>query len=216
MRRVWWLVGLLVCLGGCASEQQERLRTYNTEGVTLFQRGEYAAARQNFEAALQLQPDDAGLRYNVGQCCDRLGDAAGAERAYTACLQVAPEHAPCRHALCRLLVRDGRTPDAVRLVDEWLQKQPNAAGPYAADGWLWFQAGDLPRAQGRLQQALERDPHDVQALLQLAQVYEATHRPERAVVLYERALRQDPQQPDVVRRLDALRSQGAGPPRPDQ
>ena len=102
------------------------------------------------------------------------------------------------------------------LVDEWLQKQPNAAGPYAADGWLWFQAGDLPRAQGRLLQALERDPHDVQALTQLAQVYEALHRPERAVVLYERALRQDPAQPDVAQRLEALRSQGVKPPRPDE
>ena len=216
MRRLWWLVGLVLCLGGCASPEQERLRNYNADGLAAFQRGEYADARQTFQAALELQPEDAGLRYNIGQCSDRLGDATAAERAYSDCLRRSPEHAACRHALCRLLVRSGRTPEAVHMVDDWLQKQPNAAGPYAADGWLWLQAGDLPRAQGRLQQALERDPHDGQALIQLAQVYEAMHRPERAIVLYERALKQDPQQPDVVQRLNALRSQGAGAPHPDE
>lgn len=215
MRRAW-LVGLAVCLGGCVSAEQQRLRDYNAEGVQLFQRGEYAAARQTFQAALELQPDDAGLLYDLGQCSDRLGDAAAAERAYTDCLKRAPGHTACHHALCRLLVRQGRTPDAAREVDDWMRREPNAAGPYAADGWLWFQAGDLPRAQGRLQQALERDPHDCQALVQLAQVYEAMHRPDRAVVLYERALKQEPAQPDVVQRLNALRAQGAGPPRPDE
>jgi Flp pilus assembly protein TadD len=216
MRRLGWLVGLALCLGGCVSPEQERLRGYNAEGVALFQRGEYAVARQNFQAALELQPGDPALLYNLGQCSDRLGDTAAAEHAYTDCLHQAPAHAPCRHALCRLLVRAGRTPEAVRLVDDWLQREPAAAGPYAADGWLWFQAGDLPRAQGRLQQALERDPHDCQTLIQLAQVYEAMHRPERAVVLYERSLRQDPQQPDVVQHLNALRAQGIGPPHPDE
>jgi Tfp pilus assembly protein PilF len=216
MRRVMWAAGLALCLASCASTEQERVRDYNAAGLVLFQRGEYAAARQTFQAALELQPEDAGLMYNVGQCCDRLGDAAGAERFYTSCLQRSSRHDPCRHALCKLLVRQGRTPEATRIVNDWLAREPQSSAPCAADGWLWLQAGDLPRAQGRFQQALERDPRDREALTQLAQVYEAMQRPDRAAVLYERALDRDPNQPDVVQRLSRLRAQAPGRPHPDE
>ena len=107
-------------------------------------------------------------------------------------------------------------PDAVQFVSDWLAREPREASAYAADAWLWAEAGDLPRAQARLQQALDLDPHNALALVQLAQVYETMHRPDRAVVLYERALAQDPNEPDVRQRLDHLRAQGAGHPHPDE
>jgi tetratricopeptide (TPR) repeat protein len=94
-----------------------------------------------------------------------------------------------------------------------MAREPNVAAAYATDGWLWHQAGDLPRAQARLQQALLLDPHDCFALVELAQIYEAMQYPERAVDLYEQALHQDPYQPEVMRRLNQLQAQGVGRPR---
>jgi len=73
----------------------------------------------------------------------------------------------------------------------------------------------LPRAQTRLQQALELDPHDIRALNELALVYEDLHRPERAVVIYERILALDAHQPQVENRLQSLLANGAGRPRPE-
>src|SRR5262249_13001417 len=160
-------------------------------------------------------PEDSGLLYNVGQCYDHLGDAAKAEQFYVACLQRAPDHAPCHHALSVLLVRCKRWPDAVRSVEDWLTRSPNLAAAHAEDGWLYHQAGDLPRAQARLQEAALLDPRDWRALVELGAVYEDLQRPDRAAVLYEEALQENPNQPDVRRRLDALRTQGVGPPRPD-
>jgi Flp pilus assembly protein TadD len=101
------------------------------------------------------------------------------------------------------------------MVEDWLIHQPRLAAAYALDGWLWHQSGDLPRAQARLQQALELDPHDVTALTELALVYEDLHRPERAVVLYERVLALDARQPQVENRLHVLLAKGAGRPQPD-
>jgi tetratricopeptide (TPR) repeat protein len=112
-------------------------------------------------------------------------------------------------------VREGRQDEAVKMVEDWLAREPNLAAPYAVDGWLWHQVGDLPRAQARLQQALQIDPHDMHALIELALVYEALHRPERALVLYERALSQNPHLPQVAERLDRLKAQGVKRPRPD-
>jgi tetratricopeptide (TPR) repeat protein len=102
------------------------------------------------------------------------------------------------------------------MVEDWLARQPKQAGPYAEDGWLWHEARDLPRAQGRLQQALQLDPHNVRALNELGQVYEEMYRFDRALVLYERSLSQDPNQPDVLRRVKELRAQGVTPPKPEE
>src|SRR6266404_1655979 len=213
-----WMSGLLALalgLQGCESASQERLRDYNPDGLYLFQRGDYAAARESFQAALTLKPNDPGLLYNVGECYDRLGDPAKAERSYNECLVQTPNHTDCRHALASMLVRVGRKEDATRLVEDWLAREPRLAAAYAEDGWLWHQAGDLPRAQTRLQQALELDPHEPRALVGLALVYEAMQRPDRAAALYERVLERDPHQVEVARRLNRLRSQGAHQPQPD-
>jgi tetratricopeptide (TPR) repeat protein len=215
MRWTRWLVALVLCLEGCESVSQERFRDYNQDGVYLFQRGDYAAARESFQAALALKPEDPGLLYNLGECSDRLGDTARAERYYRQCVERAPNHADCRHALATMLMRVGRKDEATGLVEAWLAREPRLAAAYAEDGWMWRQAGDLPRAQARLQQALELDPHDRRAQVELALVYEAMQRPDRAAALYERILERDPHQIEVASRLNRLRSQGARQPQPD-
>ena len=101
------------------------------------------------------------------------------------------------------------------MVEDWLAHEPNRSGPYALDGWMWRQSGDLLRAQSRLQQALAMDPGDRLALSELAQVYETMNRPDRALVLYERSLDLRPDQPEVKAHLTSLRASGAGRPRPD-
>jgi tetratricopeptide (TPR) repeat protein len=114
-----------------------------------------------------------------------------------------------------MLVRVGRKEDARRLVEDWLAREPRLAAAYAEDGWFWRQSGDLPRAQARLQQALELDSHEPRALIELALVYEALQRPDRAAALYERVLERQPQQAEVAKRLNQLHALGAGPPQPD-
>jgi len=215
MRQAVWVTALVCCLGGCASTAEERAQTYSQDGLYLFQGGDYARARDSFQAALTLKPQDPGLLYNLGQCYDRLGDAPQAERLYQECLQRAPGHAPSHHALAVLLVHARRQPEATQLIAGWMAREPRRATPYAEDGWLWHQAGDLPKAQARLQQALALDPHDTRALTELALLYEGMHRPDRAIVLYERALEADPNQPEVVQRLASLRATGAGRPHPE-
>src|SRR5262245_1740601 len=56
MRWPGWVLAAGLCLGGCASPVQERVRDYNLDGLHLFQQGDYAAARESFQAALDLEP----------------------------------------------------------------------------------------------------------------------------------------------------------------
>jgi len=215
MRRLGWLA-LLAALGaGCVSTDDQRLREYTADGVLLYQQGAYDGARQTFEAALAMRPGDANLTYDLAQCHDRLGDAARAEELYRQCLQSSPDHAEAMHALTALLVRTNRRPEAGRLVDDWMRRSPNSAAAYAEYGWLCRRDRDLPQALSACQHAYELDSHDVRALAELAQCYEAMNRPDRALTLYERSLQYQPEQPEVMQRVSRLKEQGAGRPHPD-
>ncbi len=215
MNKVAWIAGVVLGLAGCVSPTDDRFRDYNEDALLLFRQGNYRDARESFQAALDLKPGDPALMYDIGECYDRLGDAVKAEHFYQECLQRSPNHEACRHALAVLLVRQKRRDEAAHMIEDWLARAPKLAGPYAEDGWLWHQAGDLPRAQARLQQALEIDPHDVRALTELALVYEEMRRPDRALVLYERVLEREPDQVELKRRVQFLLAKGAGPPRPE-
>jgi Flp pilus assembly protein TadD len=213
--RSGWVAALVLCLGGCTSTVDERVDFYNQDGVQLFQAGNYQNAYQDFRLALSLKPDDLNLRFNLAQCYDHLGDTKDAETLYRQCLTVVPNHAPSDHALAELLVRTGRETEAEQLIHNWMAREPKRATPYAEEAWLLRQQGNLPLAQARLQQALELDPHDIRALTELAQVYEQSDRPDRALVLYERILYVDPTNTDIAHRLDALKAKGIHEPHPD-
>jgi Tfp pilus assembly protein PilF len=215
MRRVGWIAVLAFGVTACGVNRQAKIRDYAEDGLHLYQCGDYRHARESFEAALALAPGDVTLQYDLAQCYDRTGRADKAESLYRDCLQRAPNHPDCRHALTVLLVRQGRRDEAVRMVQDWLARQPNLSSPYAEDGYLWHDFGDLPRARGRLEQALALNMRDNRALVELGLIYEEMHYPDRAVSLYEQALKYQPHQPDVEQRLTHLRSQGVGSPRPN-
>ena len=61
----------------------------------------------------------------------------------------------------------------------------------------------------------ELDPHDVHALNELGQLYEAINRQDRALDMYERSLEFQPHQADVGVRVSRLKAQGVGLPHPD-
>jgi tetratricopeptide (TPR) repeat protein len=212
MRRI---AVLLVLLAGCEHTGQERLRQYAEVGFQSYQRGDYAASRLSFEAALSLRPDDPNLLFNVARCHEQLNDHTRAEEKYQACLKQDPNHAECRHALARLWWDTGKRDKASEMVQDWLKEQPRLSAAYAAEGWRLVKENDLPAAQARLQQALKLDPRNTLALVELAALYEKMAMPERSLVLYQRVLAQDPARQDVIDQINALRAKGVGPPEPD-
>ncbi len=215
MRRLGWVAVLALAAAGCVSTDDQRLRDYNDDGVFLFQRGAYQEACETFQAALVLKPTDPNLLYNFAKCQDRLGLQDKAEQSYVTCLRQSPNHAECNHALAALYVRSQRRKDADQLVEEWLRREPKSAPAYAEYGWLCSLDKDYPRAISACQKAYELDPHDVHALNELGQIYEALNRQDRALDMYERSLDYHPHQADVGVCVSRLKGQGVGLPHPD-
>jgi Tfp pilus assembly protein PilF len=210
------LVGFALALAaGCVSTVEQRARDFNDDGVHLFAQGNYAAALDSFDLALTFRPQDPTLFFNVAECCDRLGDVKTAEKYYGSCLMRSPKHGDARIALVTLLYRTDRKTEADRLIDDWLAQDGQSADAFVLDAWRLRQAKAYPEAHGRLQQALDVEPHNRRALAELAYLYESTGMPQRAYALYERILEQDPQQAQIAQKLEQLRAKGISRPLPD-
>ena len=61
-----------------------------TEGSRLFREGQYEAARQQFQSAVQQQADLAEAHYNLALSMDRMGDQAGAKKHFIEAANLAP------------------------------------------------------------------------------------------------------------------------------
>jgi tetratricopeptide (TPR) repeat protein len=216
MGRVRLVAVLALLVSACAPTLQERIQQYNDLGLDHYQKGEYDRARQDFQVALTLRPNDFALLYNMGQCYDHLGQPDKAEPIYRQCLQLQADDAKCRHSLDVLLVKQGRLAEAQRMVQDWLIREPKLSAAFAEDGWLYEQEGNPTNALLRYQQALGFDPRNTPALVGMGRVYEdAMNLPSHALKLYQIALDFEPDQPELVKHVSRLRASGVGPPRPD-
>lgn len=216
MGRIGSVAGLALLVSACVPALSERVQQYNDIGVQHFQKGEFDRARADFQAALALLPNNYSLLYNVGQCYDQLGQVQQAEHYYRLCLQQQPNDRDCRHALNVLLVKNGRMADARQMVNEWLASEPKLSAAYAEDGWLYERQGDPISAIKRYQEALNIEPHNTLALIEMGRIYEEElNLPSRALKLYQMALEYEPHQVDLVKRVNRMRTRGVGPPHPE-
>jgi tetratricopeptide (TPR) repeat protein len=216
MGRVGSVAVLALLVAACAPTIQERVNVYNDLGVQHYQNAEYERAREDFQVALTLLPNNYTLLYNLGQCYDHLGQSDKAEQLYRLCLQQKPNDADCRHALTGLLVQHNRADEARRMVEDWLERAPKCSAAYSEYGWLYQREGNPTKALICYQQSLFHDPRNTQALLEMGRIYdEDMNLPSRALKLYQTALDYNPHQPEVVQCVNRLRARGVGPPHPE-
>ncbi len=74
------------------SQSEAQVQTYLSEGNRLFREGRWEGARQQFQAAVEAQPDLAEAHYNLALAMDFMGDGAGAKPHYITAANLAPGH----------------------------------------------------------------------------------------------------------------------------
>lgn len=172
------LIGILaICVaticGGCrfASNGQ------NSVGAQLYEQGQYTAALQHFQKALDNDPTDPDSYYNMAASKHRLGVQRGdsqliseAEALYNQCLDFAPDHVECHRGLAVLLSDTGRPDKAFLLMKNWAAENPQFAEPRVELARLYEEANDPQQALKNLEDAVQIDGNNARAWLALGQL----------------------------------------------
>ena len=165
---------------------------HNSLGVVLAGQGRLDEAMVHYQAALQIDPDDADPRCNLANILATRGRFDEAVAHYRKALAAQPDFAKAHCDLGALLARLGRLDEALAHYQAALQIDPHDAG-------LYLQLGDLLATQGRLdeaiahfQRALEISPDDANAQNNLGLALQAQGRMDAAMTHFRRALEIQP------------------------
>jgi tetratricopeptide (TPR) repeat protein len=184
------LIACLVLVG--CSDPQTRKAEHIGEGWKYFHAANYAKARVEFQNALQIDPDDSGARFGLGQTFEKLGDVRNAFGHYGAAA-ADPKHLESRIALARLLLFAGDIDGARKRVTEALALAPKDASALAVRAGVEAAAGDREAAEATAREALARNPSESGAVALLASLYMRSDRYEDAHALLRNAVAANPQ-----------------------
>ncbi|HTQ39362.1 MAG TPA: tetratricopeptide repeat protein [Pirellulales bacterium] len=198
-------------LGGCGWMSTGE----NSEGVRLFQMGNYDGAASDFREAMQNDPNNPDSYYNLAAYYHRQGklqqkpaDTAQAESYYRQCLDHNPNHVECRRGLAVLLVEQGRSEEAFKMLEDWSTENPSQAAPKIELARMYEEFGDKKSATDCLTSALAVSPNDPRALAALGRLREESGDVNQAMANYQRALMVDRNQPELAQRVNALQQAG--------
>lgn len=210
------LATMLAAVAGCSQVASHSL---NSEGVRLYQSGNYQQAADKFQRAVASDPRGATGYYNLasalhktGKLGNRPADLQQAERYYNQCLEYDPNHTECYRGLAVLLCDTGRQDAAFRLLEGWAGRSPQLADPRIELARLLEESGNTDQASARLVEAVTADPQNSRALTALGRLREIQGDRAQALANYQRSLALNRFQPEISARVAALQGTGVAAP----
>ncbi len=204
---------LAICafaLAGCSNMTTQAL---NSNGVRLYQNGNYVQAAEQFQKAIASNPNSGNSYYNLasamhknGKLYNRPEDLKQAEQLYNQCLEYDPDHAECYRGLTVLLSETNRKDASFRLLEGWASRSPKLAEPRIELARLLEETENFPQASARLVEALAIDPHNSRALTALGRLRERSGDTRQALADYQRSLAINRFQPEISARIASLQA----------
>lgn len=159
-------------------------------------RGEHAAARRAFEAALRLAPRDPQINSNHANLLDAMGEHEAALAAYARAIEAAPGFTDARLNRALLLQRLGRPEEALPDLDHAARAGRPGARLLTARGGVLRDLERLDEAAAAFDAALAAEPARPAALAGRARVALERGEPD-AATRHARALEVRPEDEDL-------------------
>ena len=205
-----YCIVLLLMTSGCNLGAQHR----NVAGRQAYEKGQSAAAINQFQQAMNLNPRSADAYYNLGASYYALGKQQKnqqwieqAEQLYRQAITLDDQHIEAHRGLASLLIESGQEKYAFDLMNDWKNRYPNSPDPVIELARLYQEYGDNRRATDLLADALRLDPTSVRALKAMGHIREVQGQNQLALDNYLRVLQVDGQQADVAARVASLQAQ---------
>jgi len=136
---------------------------WNSLGLLLADRKDFAQAAPSFESAMRARPDVADYRYNLARALGLMGKADEAIAQYRQVLQQKPGMATAHYDVAVLLAKTGKPGDAIPHFRETLRLQPNNPLAHYHLGRIVSAGGNPAEAIEHFRAALKLHPDFAQA-----------------------------------------------------
>jgi tetratricopeptide (TPR) repeat protein len=141
--------------GGGISEPAPRPDSLITAGMAAAEAGDYAGAKDMFDAALAVAPDNADAYRGLAQITSATGDPVSAVHYYEIVLEL-PDVQPQDYLeLAGLLDSSGRGTDAIALLTDAAAANPDNAALHGELGSLLLESGETEKAIEQLRLAVD-------------------------------------------------------------
>jgi tetratricopeptide (TPR) repeat protein len=190
-----------------------------TNGVRLYQEGEYQQAAQALETATNADPALEAAWYYLGLTRFKLADYPGSLAALQKALELAPGRPGTRLMIGQIYESQNAFNEAIGVYqDEARYRRGRDILPVVrATGRALYRAGRYTEALSTLQKVISDDPNDVEAVYYLALTHAAMGNHTRALIHFANASRIMDEWWGLSRRLTRLRkSQASGDLTPAQ
>jgi superkiller protein 3 len=154
--------------------------------LTLVKAGKGPEARERAQALITARAGDPDAHFTLGLALSEQ-DVDEAIRSFHRVLELAPRHALARYNLALVLKRADRTREAIDELTRAIEVDPRAEAHYTL-GTIYWQQGDLDRAETALRAALAADPRYVDAHQTLGAVLAARSQWAPAIEALRRAI----------------------------
>ncbi|HVB34728.1 MAG TPA: tetratricopeptide repeat protein [Patescibacteria group bacterium] len=171
-------------------------QVYALCGLAAVGQKRYAAAEQNFQHALGLDPGDTENYRNLSNVLDLEGKTAQAENLLASGIGKQPKSLDLELLLADLYVRHGRIDDVDRLFAGLRARQNQFPGLLVTLGNFWMWRNELGRAVAEYQAAEAAHPSEL-IEKNLASAYLTLHQVSEAQRFTGAVLRRDPQSADA-------------------
>jgi tetratricopeptide (TPR) repeat protein len=155
------------------------------------EQGEYDEAIAEFQAAIELEPNNPDAHRNLGTAYGEQGKWEEAAAAYEKAIELDPDFGEAYGDLVWPYVELGRLQEAIAAGEKGIELAPNYAMAYNNLGVVYGAQGDLDRAVTLLRQAIQVDPDCADAHYNLGFAYESLGQAEEAIAEYQEAIRAD-------------------------
>ena len=176
-----------------AGNPRERAQLLIGEAQVLRETGQTAAAYAVLSNALQQQPDQPEMLYEVALLAERIGRHDELEKRLRRLIELRPDHAHAHNALgYSFAERNIRLDEAKRLIDRAIELAPNDPFILDSKGWVLFRLGKQQDALEVLGQAfsIRTDP---EIAAHLGEVLWVLGRQAEARATWDKARREHPE-----------------------
>jgi tetratricopeptide (TPR) repeat protein len=140
------------------AERDDAFKTLVNRGNALLEEGKPEQALQLLSEALQMNPADEDVHYDLGLTFARLGKLENARQHYEEALRLYPQYVEAHNNLGNLLMRQGRSAEAIEHFETAIKIMPDYASAHNNLGTALQRSGLTNEALLHFEQAAKINP----------------------------------------------------------